>query len=285
MKLLITGANSYIGGQTAAYLQAGHQDWEIHKLSVRDDAWKEHSFSAYDAVFHVAGLAHKKITPENEPQYFKINRDLSVEVAAKAKKDGVKHFVFMSSMSVYSDKTERIDADTPPCPDNAYGLSKLQAEQGIGELADKSFTVSILRPPMIYGKGCKGNYQALRKLALTLPVFPRVKNRRSMLYIDNLSEFVSQLLASPQSGVFFPQNAELVNTSDWAKAIAAANGKRLYLSGALGACALIGKHVPGVGTYCEKAFGDSFYEPALSAYAGMDYQKVSFVESILRTEQ
>ena len=284
MNLLITGAGSYIGERVAAYIQEKQPTWNICQLDVQTDEWKGAVFSTYDAVFHVAGIAHRKITPEIEPLYYKVNRDLAFEIAKKAKAFGVKHFIFMSSMSVYSDDTTYVDEQTPTKPDNAYGKSKLEAEEAIAPLADDNFTVSIVRPPMIYGKGCKGNYNSLRSLALKLPFFPKVSNKRSMLYIDNLSEFIYQLIRKPAPGLFFPQNEELVNTSEWVKYIAEEHGKKVHLSKALGLCAKTGMHLPGLKGYCVKAFGDSYYDPKMSKVAGMDYQTVGFRESIKATE-
>ena len=191
----------------------------------------------------------------------------------------------MSSMSVYSDDVTYVDGATPTNPDNAYGKSKLQAEEGILPLAEEGFIVSVIRPPMIYGKDCKGNYNSLRSLALKLPVFPLVDNRRSMLFIDNFSAFVDQLIKTGKPGIFYPQNAELANTSQWAKYIAEEHQKKLYLSRFLGWCAQVGKHVPGISGYCVKAFGDSYYDPAMSEYPDMSYQVATFRESIAKTEE
>ena len=162
MNLLVAGAGSYIGEKVSSYIIEKEPTWNIFQLDVQTDEWRKHDFSKYDTVFHVAGLAHRKITPEIEPLYYKVNRDLAIEIAKKAKESRIVHYIFMSSMSVYSDGVTYIDQQTPTKPDNVYGNSKLQAEQGIMPLADDDFKVSILRPPMIYGKGCKGNYNFLR---------------------------------------------------------------------------------------------------------------------------
>ena len=285
MKLLITGSGSYIGSKVFDYIHSKEPLWVIDQLDMQSDLWKNHDFSKYDIVFHVAGLAHRKITPEIEPLYYKVNRDLAVETATKAKQSGVKHFIFMSSMSVYSDKITCVNGNTPTDPDNAYGKSKLQAEQGIMPLESESFIVSIIRPPMIYGKGCKGNYNSLRTIALKSPVFPKVNNKRSMLFIDNLSEFIFQLILYPKSGLFFPQNAELVNTTEWVSYIAEEHRKKICLSVVLGCFAKIGMYVPGIKSYCIKAFGNSYYEPQMSLYSDMQYQLVNFRDSIRETER
>lgn len=284
MKLLVTGAGSYIGSKVSEYILQKETDWTVYQLDVQSDDWKKFDFSCYDAVFHVAGLAHRKITPDIEPLYYKVNRDLALSIAKKAKSDGIRHFIFMSSMSVYSDDLTYVDKDSPTKPDNAYGKSKLQAEVVINELADQDFIVSIIRPPMIYGKGCKGNYNSLRSIALKYPFFPKVNNKRSMLYIDNLSEFIYVLVKNPQKGVFFPQNKELVNTTEWVQYIAEEHGKKVYASVVLGWFARLGKHFPGIKTYCIKAFGDSYYDPSMSSFGQDNYCVIDFKKSIKRTE-
>lgn len=284
MKLLITGAGSYVGTKAADYIQDKEPEWTINRISVKTDDWKKLDFSEYNVIFHVAGLAHIRITPENESLYYTVNRNLAVEVAQKAKESGVQHFIFMSSMSVYSDSATFIDDKTPTNPDNVYGKSKLQAEQRIMTLASDSFIVSVIRPPMIYGKGCKGNYNTLRAIALKSPVFPKVGNKRSMLFIDNFSEFLYQLIKNQQAGMFYPQNAELVNTTEWVKYIAEEHGKTVYMSSFLGWCVKLGMHIPIIKEYCIKAFGDSYYNPEMSKYSDMRYQIVGFRESIRKTE-
>lgn len=285
MKVLITGAESYIGESVANYISKKEPSWRIKQLDVRGDYWHSFSFREYDVVYHVAGIAHRRITKEVEPLYFSVNRDLAEEVAKKAKNEGIRQFIFMSSMSVYSDSTSYVDFDTPTQPDNVYGESKLQAEKRITVLESDTFKVAVIRPPMIYGKGCKGNYNSLRKIALQSPVFPLVKNRRSMLYIDNLSEFVYQLILCGRGGVYFPQNQELANTSEWAKSIAVENGKSLHLSRFLGLCTTVGKHIPIMSKFCIKAFGDSYYSLEMSKYDDIKYQVVSFRDSIHYTEK
>ena len=238
IKVLITGANSYIGTSVERYI-AGHYPGEcaFDTVDMIDGSWREKSFSGYDVVFHVAGIAHSdsgKISEEKAKLYYSVNTDLTIETAQKAKADGVKQFIFMSSAIVYGEsskvgKKKIITRDALVSPANAYGDSKVQAENGILPLADDNFKVCILRPPMIYGKGCKGNYLTLRKFALKMKFFPYVKNERSMLYIDNLCEFVRLMILNEESGTFFPQNAEYTNTSEMVKLIAAAHGKKLHL--------------------------------------------------------
>ena len=253
--ILITGAHSYIGTAFAAFLTQWPQDYRVTTLDVHGDTWQKADFSAYDAAFHVAGIAHRRETAENAHLYYEVNRDLAVAVAKKAKRDGVRHFIFLSSMSVYGLVNGIITADTACTPCTHYGKSKLQAENLLASLNDTQFTVSILRPPMVYGDGCKGNYQALLKLAKVLPVCPDYQNQRSMVSIDTLCTYVKNVIDQPAAGFYFPQNADYVCTCRMMADIAAQDGKKLPLSRLLNpAVSLLKLTHKG-----KKAFGDLIY--------------------------
>lgn len=287
-KILITGANSYIGMSVERWLGKWPDEYSVDTVDMKDGVWRKYDFSGYDAVYHVAGIAHAdigKVTEEQKALYYKINTDLAVETAKKAKASGVKQFIFMSSMIVYGRCKEKvITKDTEPKPANFYGDSKWQADQRIRGLQDESFKVVVLRPPMIYGKDSKGNYPQLAKLAGKLPVFPIVKNKRSMLYIDNLCEFVKLMIDNEESGVFFPQNGEYSVTSDLVKMIANAKGHRLVMIPGFGWAVKLMMKTPGkIGGLAEKAFGDSCYELGMSRYEE-DYRVVNLSESIKKTE-
>lgn len=288
-KILVTGVNSYIGNSLIGYLREFPEEYDVEGISCRNGAWKEKDFSGFDCVFHVAGIAHAdsgKITEERKAAYYAVNRDLTVELARKAKAEGVSQFIFMSSAIVYGDsaplgKRKLITADTVPSPAGAYGDSKLQAEQGILPLSCESFRVVILRPPMIYGRNSKGNYPVLSRLACRLPVFPDVDNQRSMLYVGNLVEFIRLMIKNEESGIFWPQNAEYSNTSDVVRMIAAVHGKKIKLipglSGILGLLALATPLV-------NKAFGSLAYDRSLSEYKE-PYCRFTLPESVRLTEQ
>lgn len=233
-KILITGANSYIGVSFENYMKQWADEYSVDTVDMIDGTWREKDFSEYDVVFHVAGIAHKKETKENAGIYYKVNRDLAIETAKKAKEDGVKQFIFLSSMSVYGMDTGVITKETVPMPKSNYGKSKLQAEEGINALASDDFKVCTLRPPMVYGKDCKGNFQTVVKIVKKSPVFPRIKNERSMIYIDNLASFVKLCVDRELCGLYFPQNREYVTTVDMAKGIAAKLEKKRYFSYLLG---------------------------------------------------
>lgn len=287
-KILITGANSYIGMSVERYLGQWKDAYQVDTVDMIDGTWRQRSFAGYDTVYHVAGLAHSdtgNVSEERKAFYYKINTDLTVETAQKAKADGVKQFIFMSSAIVYGEsapigKSKVITRDTPLDPANFYGDSKVQAEKGILPLNDESFKVVILRPPMIYGPGSKGNYPVLSKLARKLPVFPAVNNQRSMLYIENLAEFVRLMVENEEQGIFWPQNGEYTNTTQLVKLIAKAQGKKIAVIPGFGWALKLLSHATGL---VNKAFGSLCYDMELSRYRE-DYRLKSLEESIKETE-
>lgn len=294
-KVLITGAGSYIGQSFIEYAQKYyHDNFEIEELDLKDESWKEKDFSNYDIIYHVAGIAHAdvgKVSEETKKKYYEVNTELAVAVAGKAKREGVKTFIFMSSMIVYGEsapygKRKVIDATTIPQPANFYGDSKLQADVAVRELADDTYKVIVLRPPMIYGKGSKGNYRTLAKLAKKLPIFPDVNNERSMLYIENLCEFLCQImLLKPyhrNSVVLLPQNGEWTKTSDMVKMIAKASGKKIAELKCFAPAVWIGSKMPGkIGGLVNKAFGNNCYEFEASFYSGLKYQNTTVKQSAM----
>lgn len=295
-KVLITGAGSYIGETFRSHAGKYYPALHIDAVDMLDGSWREKNFSTYDIIYHVAGIAHadvSNISEETKEKYYKVNTDLAIEVARKCKNEGVKEFIFMSSMIVYGDsapygKKKVVDEHTVPHPANFYGDSKLQADVAVRDLADDKFKVVVLRPPMIYGKGSKGNYPTLAKLAKKLPIFPKIENERSMLHIDNLCEFLCQIMLvefRTPSVVLIPQNAEWTKTSEMVRKIGEVCGKSIKLLKVLNPAVWLGSKVPGkIGGLVNKAFGNSAYAHEVSVYEGIDYQKVDLKESIRRTE-
>lgn len=288
-KILITGANSYIGTSFEKYIYGNYPDeYQIDTLDMMDPNWKEYDFSGYDSIFHVAGIAHADVgdvSKETEKLYYQVNCDLAYETALKAKKSKVKQFIYMSSIIVYGEsapygKTKIITKDTKPEPVNFYGDSKLQAEIKLSPLQDDSFNLVIIRPPMIYGKGSKGNYPMLSKLAKKLPIFPKINNQRSMLYVENLCEFVRLMISNNAQGIYYPQNSEYTSTTTIVKTI----NPGIRISGILNIGVFIGSKVPGkISGLCNKAFGNLVYEKSMSQYS-QNYCRYNLRESIEKTE-
>lgn len=292
-RILITGAGSYIGNSFLNYANTHYPNLFVDTIDMIDVSWKYYDFASYDTVFHVAGIAHSdinNISAEEKKKYYKVNRDLAVETCKKAKESGVKQFVFMSSMIIYGEskqkkKSEIIDEYTIPTPVNVYGDSKWRADKKVRELQSSDFNVAVLRSPMIYGKGGKGNYLKLSNFAKWILFFPDIKNKRSMIYIDNLCEFLCLIILSGEGGIYFPQNKEYSNTSELVRFIAKANGNTIYLNKLLNPIVFIASHFPGrVGAMVKKAFGSFAYSPQISEYEGLEYQVIDIEESIRRIE-
>ena len=279
-RVLITGANSFVGTNIEKWLLKEPDNFQVDTVDTMNDVWKQADFTKYDSVFHVAGIAHVDPKPEMAPLYYKVNRDLAIEVAKHAKECGVKQFIYMSSRIVYrASKTLKGNVTTPetqPEPNDFYGDSKLQAEKGLHELESPTFKVAILRPPMIYGPKSKGNFLRLGWLATKTPVFPAWHNKRSMLYIDNLAEFVKQIIIHEMGGTFFPQNKELADTVEIVRYFAHKYHKKIWISRIFNPFVWLGskflKPLP-------KMFSDSYYVPEMSKY-DFDYQLVSLEESL-----
>lgn len=284
-KILITAKNSYIGNSFAAWI-ADKQSYSIDFISCRTDDWKQSSFADYDVILHVAGIAHTEAKSDQESLYYKVNRDLTIDLATKAKAEGVKQFIFMSSMIVFGEsnadnQNKIVTRHTLPNPSGFYGNSKLQAEQGIIPLQKDNFNVVIIRPPMIYGSESKGNFPKLANLAKKIPIFPKIDNNRSMLYIDNLSEFIRLMIENEEHGYFHPQNEEYMNTTELVLTIGRINGKRIAVTSMFNpVLRQLSKRLNVV----NKLFGTFVYDRNLSLYKD-DYWVYSLEDSIMLTER
>ena len=282
MKILITGANSFVGSSVERWLMREPEKYKIDTVDTVGDNWRKADLSLYDAVFHVAGLAHVDPKPEMAPLYYKVNCDLALEIARAAREAGVGQFIFMSSMIVFhaskSLKGTAITPETEPAPNDFYGDSKLRAEIGLRKLETPDFKVAVLRPCMIYGPGNKGNFPRLARLAARTPVFPAWHNRRSMLYIDNLSEFVRQALDRRLSGTFHLQNREYADTVELVRALGRQANHSIFISRLFNP--LVRVAAPFLKPV-SKMFADQYYDRSLTDYP-FEYQLVSLEESLSR---
>lgn len=284
-RILITGANSYIGDSVKNWLEKpSTKVYHIDTLVMENRNWKQKDFSPYDVVFHVAGIAHVPRRKENKGLYLKVNRDLAIEVATKAKDAGVKQFIFMSSIIVYGKIQEdhgMISHNTLPQPTDYYGESKLEAENGLLQLQSNNFKIVIVRSPMIYGQDSKGNYPRLAKLAKITPIFPNYPNQRSMLHIDNLSKFIQEVIDKQSEGIFYPQNKEYVTTSLLVQTIGQMHNKNIMMTRLFNPLIKIFSRKGLI----QKVFGNLYYERSMSQYSELDYQIRDFKESICLTEK
>lgn len=287
-RILITGADSYVGEALKQYLKKWPKTYCVDTVDTKEIVWKNVDFSRYDCVFHVAGIAHadiRKVSEEGKKMYYKVNTDLAVEVARMAKEKGVKQFVFMSTANVYGEssaigKSKIITKSSPIQVVNFYSDSKRKAEEGLERLRDEDFKVAILRCPMIYGRGCKGNYCSLAEMAKKLPVFPKVKNERSMLYIGNLVEFVRLMVQNEEDGVFCPCDKERFCTTELVDLIAKVHGRKIMMIPGMSWALKLLSHVSGK---VNKAFGGFAYSDEVSEYKE-EYRLFTLEEAVRETE-
>lgn len=285
-KILVVGEKSYIGEAFTGWLDKWPDQYQSNTISSIDNRWKEEDFSKYDVIFHVAGIAHVSTDKNLEDLYYKVNTELTLDVAKKAKEEGVKQFIFMSSIILYGSsgrvgEKKVITKDTIPQPADFYGNSKLKADQGLQAMQTDYFKVVSIRPPMIYGKNSKGNYPKLAKLARTSPIFPRIENERSMLHIDNLCEFIRLLIEYEESGIVYPQNKEYVNTTNLVQKIAKVYGKNIYTTRIFNPLVkLFSRKIDMV----NKVFGNLVYDKSMSNYWNWEYCVYELDETIEKTE-
>jgi UDP-glucose 4-epimerase len=272
MNVVITGKNGYIGSNLANFLR--ERGINAVTVGVREKISND-IFKNADVVVHCAAIVHSpQIT--DEKIYDDVNFKLSVKLAKLAKKSGVKHFIFLSTMSVYGINEGVITKSTPLKPTTPYGKSKLKAEEELKKIADDNFALTIVRPPMVYGKGCGGNYNTLRKLALLSPVFPDTQNKKSMIYSDNLSQCLFEIITKKICGVILPKNKFDVNTAYMAVQIAKANGKKTK------SCKFCGKLIKLLPLKTvKKAFGNLTYSDDIAYICDF----TDFETSIIQTEK
>lgn len=272
MKIILTGENSYIGNRTCELLNRFGHDAKC--ISIRNGI-DSLSLKGVDAVVHCAAIVHKD-KKESTNKYYKVNYELTGELAELAREDGVKSFVYLSTMSVYGGGAEEINSKTPLRPETVYGKSKLKAEKAIMELNSEEFKVTVLRPPMVYGEGCKGNYNRLRAFAKWTPVVPDTQNVKSLLYIDNLTNFICEVIEEGLKGIFNVMDGEYTSTADLVVLMGKAMGRKIFKSKLLGKILMLFGRLGIV----RKAFGTLYYDDTTAIK--LDYY--SMKEAVYLTE-
>lgn len=280
-RILITGKDSYIGTCFEKWVGQWPEKYIVSTVDTINDEWRKMSFKDFDVVLHVAAIVHKKEKKEMFPLYMKINCGLPFEIAQKAKEEGVKQFIFMSTMSVYGIEEGIIDEKSILQPKTLYGKSKFQAEKQLIELETDDFNLVFVRPPMVYGRESKGNYPKLVKMIQSVPIFPDIDNERSLIHIDNLCEFLRLIIDDGEKGIYFPQNKDYVKTSEMVRRIAAIHKRKIYLLSFFNpVIKILKKRI----VLLNKVFGDLVYDKKLSNYKNFEYCIWNFEQSISLTE-
>lgn len=285
-RVMLIGVGGYIGGKFIEYIKKNYPDWQVDAVDSMNRKWADADFHGYDAVYNVSGLAHANARQGTEKQYYAVNGQLPIDAAAKAKAEGVKIFVQMSSMVVYGDMSglgeqKNIFADTVPAEPTIYGKSKMMAERGLQQLEDENFQVAIMRPPLIYSEFSRDNFPRLVNFAKKMPIFPKLKNQQSMVYVDNLCELIHLIIENNQGGIYYPQQEVYIETGKIVKDIADAVGNKMWQTTLFNPFLKLFSKCEKL-AFIHKAFGSITYDMSISNHFDGKYRVVSYEESIRR---
>lgn len=241
MRILIIGPNSYIAQNFIKLVDERCPDWKVDTLSVRDNGWKTYDYSPYDSVLYCAACVHKKESPQLAETCRRLNCDIPGEIAQLLWSQApASQFIFLSTMAVFGlegrvGKTVCIDSATPLSPKTMYAKTKLAGEEKLCAASQVPLhwgeprrALAIFRPPMVYGADCPGNYQRLKAFVLTFRIFPTLRNRRSMIHIDTLTDRLLNCVIQRQAGTFHPREASDICTADLVRDIAAEANRPVY---------------------------------------------------------
>lgn len=284
MKVLIAGKTSYIGRHIGDFILEQEPDAEVIYISVRDDSWKSMDLSGFDAVVFAAAIVHRKDITDPEI-YHRVNAVLPFEFAKKAKGEGVRHFLFLSSAAVYGaekalPKTNIVTADTPLEPVLPYDVSKLEGERLLQTLEDETFLLTLVRTINVYGKDCPGNYiSRFMKIARWLPVHPKAypESKQGFVHVKSLSKLCYLALKSNHGGIYHPQDPELVSSYDILSSLSKAMGIRRPTF----PCHALVRLLPRISPVM-KFFGGVAYDPALAECSLGDYHVIECKEGLAR---
>lgn len=215
--LMITGASGFIGSN---FMKKYENEYNIISVCLIENKPEDLDYTGVDTILHLAALVHQmKGAPEEK--YFEVNTELTKRLAATAKEKGVHHFIFYSTVAVwgthgYFEYDKVITLKTPLNPLTPYAKSKYNAEVILSELINDNFKVSILRPPMVYGKDCPGNMKRLEKLVEILPILPfgNNENKRTIVHIDKLLDETNKIIQNEKEGIFIPRDDKDMSIKD-----------------------------------------------------------------------
>lgn len=230
-KVLITGTSGYVGKHLVHFLE--NNQCMVDQISVRDDKWMDKEFNNYDVVIHLAALVHNNEPGADMKRFMDVNYKLTKQLADKSKAEGVKQFIFFSTMAVFGlegsvGRPEVVNKHTECRPVSEYGISKLKADEYLLDLSDDKFKVSIVRPPMIYGENSPGNFKHLKQYAKFIPIYFDIHNERSAIYIGNLTLFVKDLIDREAEGIYYPSDNQHLSTNNVIRTIRANQGKACF---------------------------------------------------------
>lgn len=276
--VLITG-KAGLSSTVKEYLLSGGINAEC--LDVFGDNWKEENFSGYDTIVHVAGVVPGTNTKTDD--FYSVNTKKTADIAKKAKADGIRHFVFLSSMAVYgvsqkmNEQDGTVDADTPCKPDSDYGKSKLLAENELRKYEDNDFSVALIRVPSIYGEGKTDYIDQYRYLADKLPFIPVCFTglKKSVICVENLCELIRLIVENNTFGIVCPDDGPF-SAVDFCSAIYPQKRKSI----------LAGKIIEFFLRKNDRIvdyYGAVCYSPKASNIFGGEYRKTSLPEGVRKS--
>lgn len=245
--VLVTGASGFVGRHVAPAL--AREGWQVRRaVRSRDSAEDEvviesigpetdwsAALDGVDAVVHLAARVHHKHEEHAVQLYRNVNIAGTLHLARSAATAGVRQFIFVSTVLVHGRSNEGrapFSEDDILTPRGLYGMSKAAAEAGLRTLArDSEMKISVIRPPLVYGAGAKGNFALLtRAVSLGMPLpFAAIRNQRAFLAVQNLSSFILRRLAHPDPAsnfeIFLVADREQVSTPEFIERLAKASGK------------------------------------------------------------
>jgi UDP-glucose 4-epimerase len=251
--VLVTGASGFVGRHVAPAL--AREGWSVRRAvrnpkgmddevlieSIGPDTDWTAALEGVDAVVHLAARVHHKHEEHAVQLYRNLNITGTLQLARSAATAGVRQFIFVSTVLVHGRSNEGrapFSEDDVLTPRSLYGMSKAAAEAGLRTLArDSDMNISVVRPPLVYGAGAKGNFALLTRavnLGLPLP-FAAIRNHRAFLAVQNLSSFIRRRLAHPDPTsnfeIFLVADREQVSTPEFIERLAKASGKSPRLFG------------------------------------------------------
>lgn len=212
-RILLTGATGFVG---LRYIEYNKKKYDIQCVSLRSTKVSDIDFSGVDSIVHLAGMAHQMKKVEDK-LYFDVNYKLTRELADFAKETGVRHFVFVSTIKVFGEHHRGVLNEDTRCEpiNDPYGASKLKAEKYLESIANDSFKVALVRPPLIYGPRVKGNLIRFLRLADSnyfLP-FGKINNRRTMIFIDNFVSLLNRIVDTKATGIVLAGDDQPISTT------------------------------------------------------------------------
>ncbi|MCF6330721.1 MAG: NAD-dependent epimerase/dehydratase family protein [Sulfurimonas sp.] len=233
MNVLLTGAGGFVGSY---FKNKYNEKYKMKIFSFLNDNFQQLDLLNTDVIVHLSALVHQMGGASVE-EYEKINVTQTIDLAKKAKKSGIKHFIFMSTVKVYGEETDIPYNENSKClPQDEYGKSKLKAENELQKLEDDNFEVSIIRTPIVYGYSVKANIKNLVSLVQKIPVLPfgNIQNRRSMVYVGNLCHLIDEIIgfrikSGMTNNIFLASDDKPLSTSRLIQLIANELDKKVYL--------------------------------------------------------